>query len=184
MIAAETLPKIEFEEVFNKLERDELNPYQFYGVDLGIDQVCAIEHYLNHPEDNIEKSQKLKKVFFDIEVFLNHKQGTSISEMVMQGKDLVNSISHFYSSENTFYCYFVPPKGCTLTEEEFEKYLNEESNRKVKIGENEDGSDKLGTYFEEGQKVKVKLFENGIDLVVAFWEKVKKDDPSVYSGEF
>lgn len=176
------IQKTTFETVYNKLERGELTPYNFYNVDLSPDQVFAIDHYLSHPNDTIEKSQKLKKVFYDIEVFLNHKQGKTISDMIMQGVDLVNSISHYYSSENKFYCYMVPPKGCNITKEEFEEYLTAESNKDVKIGTNDDGSDKMGRYFEEGQTVEVQLFENGIDLVIAFWEKVKRDDPAIYSG--
>ena len=176
------MKKVKFNDVLKKLENNELNPYNFYNVDLDPAQVFSIEHYINNPHDNIETSQKLKKVFLDIEVFLEHKQGTTIADMIMRGQNLVNAVSHYYSSENTFYCYFVPPPGCKITEKEFEDYLNEESNKPIKIGENKDGTDKIGTYFEDGQKVKVKLFDDGVDLVISLWEKIKENDPAVISG--
>ena len=177
------LKKLKFNEVYKLLEEDKLNPYNFYNIDLASDQVFSIEHYLENEEyDNIDTVQPLKKVFIDIEVFLNHKIGKSIADMVMQGTDLVNAISQYYSSENTFYVYLVPPKGCNLTAAEFEKYLNEESTKPVKIGE-KDGEDILAAYFEDGQKVKVKLFDNDKDLIIDMWEKIKKDDPAVLSGD-
>ena len=101
----------------------------------------------------------------------------------MQGNDLVNAISQYYSSENTFYVYLVPPKGCDLTAAEFEDYLNKESSKPVKIGENDDGTDKLAAYFEDGQRVKVKLFSNDKDLIIDMWEKIKKNDPATLSGD-
>ena len=178
------LKKLKFNEVYKLLEEDKLNPYNFYNIDLASDQVFSIDHYLNNEEyDNIDTVQPLKKVFIDIEVFLNHKIGKSIADMVMQGTDLVNAISQYYSSENVFYVYLVPPKECNLTAAEFEKYLNEESTKPVKIGENDDGTDKLAAYFEEGQRVKVKLFSNDKDLIIDMWEKIKKDDPAVLSGD-
>lgn len=176
------LKKLKFNEVYKLLEDDKLNPYNFYNIDLASDQVFSIDHYLSNEEyDNIDTVQPLKKVFIDIEVFLNHKIGKSIADMVMQGTDLVNAISQYYSSENTFYIYFVPPKGCDLTAAEFEEYLNKESSKPVKIGE-KNGEDILGTYFEEGQKCIVKLFDNDKDLIIDMWEKIKKDDPAVLSG--
>ena len=93
----------------------------------------------------------------------------------------LNAISQYYSSENTFYVYLVPPKGCNISAAEFEDYLNKESSKPVKIGE-KNGEDILGTYFEEGQKCRVKLFDNDKDLIIDMWEKIKKDDPSVLSG--
>ncbi len=105
------LKKLKFNEVYKLLEDDKLNPYNFYNIDLASDQVFSIDHYLSNEEyDNIDTVQPLKKVFIDIEVFLNHKIGKSIADMVMQGTDLVNAISQYYSSEKTFYVYFIPPK--------------------------------------------------------------------------
>ena len=182
--AEDKIKKVKFEDVYKALEEDKLTPYNFYNIDLASDQVFSIDHYLNNEEyDNIDTVQPLKKVFIDIEVFLNHKIGKSIADMVMQGTDLVNAISQYYSSENTFYVYLVPPKGCNLTAAEFEKYLNEESTKPVKIGVNDDGIDKLAAYFEEGQKCIVKLFDNDKDLIIDMWEKIKKDDPAVLSGD-
>ena len=178
------LKKLKFNEVYKLLEDDKLNPYNFYNIDLASDQVFSIDHYLSNEEyDNIDTVQPLKKVFIDIEVFLNHKIGKSIADMVMQGNDLVNAISQYYSSENTFYVYLVPPKGCDLTAAEFEDYLNKESSKPVKIGENDDGTDKLAAYFEDGQRVKVKLFSNDKDLIIDMWEKIKKNDPATLSGD-
>lgn len=176
------MKKIRFNEVYRKLQNDELNPFQFYNIDLSADQLFSIEHYLSNTHDTIENTQSLKKVFLDIEVFLEHKQGTGVAEMVLAGKNLVNSISHYYSSENRFYCYFVPPRGCTITEKEFEDYLNNEGKKIVKIGVNKDGTDKLGTYLEEDQEVKVRLFDDGVKLVESLWEKIKENDPCILSG--
>ncbi len=179
---ASKLKKLKFNEVYKLLEDDKLTPYNFYNIDLASDQVFSIDHYLSNEEyDNIDTVQPLKKVFIDIEVFLNHKIGKSIADMVMQGTDLVNAISQYYSSENTFYVYLVPPKGCNISAAEFEEYLNKESSKPVKIGE-KDGEDILGTYFEEGQKVRVELFNSDKDLIIDMWEKIKKDDPAVLSG--
>ena len=179
----EETKKIKFNDVYQLLEEDKLNPYNFYNIDLSSDQVFSISHYLENEDfDNIDTVQLLKKVFIDIEVFQNHKIGKSISEMVLKGEDLVNAISQYYSSENKFYVYLVPPKGCSLTAAEFEKYLNEESSKPVKVGVNDDGTDKMATYFEEDQKCIVKLFDNDKDLIIDMWEKIKKDDPAVLSG--
>ncbi len=176
------LEKLKFNEVYKLLEEDKLNPYNFYNIDLSSDQVFSIDHYLENEEfDNIDTVQPLKKVFIDIEVFLNHKIGKSISEMVMKGEDLVNAVSQYYSSEDKFYVFVVPPKGCSLSAAEFEEYLNTESTKPVKIGE-KDGEDILGTYFEENQKCVVKLFENDKDLLIALWEKIKEDDAATLSG--
>lgn len=178
------LKKLKFNEVYKLLEEDKLSPYNFYNIDLSSDQVFSIDHYLENEEfDNIDTVQPLKKVFIDIEVFQNHKIGKSISEMVMKGEDLVNAVSQYYSSENKFYIYFIPPKGCSLSAADFEKYLNEESAKPVKVGTNSDGTDKMAAYFDEGQSCEVRLFKNDKDLLIALWDKIKEDDPATLSGK-
>lgn len=177
------IEKLKFNDVCNKLDHNELSPYNFYNIDIGIEQFYAKEHYLKHPYDTIDESQPLKKVFLDIELFLDHNIGSSISECVLAGRNLVNAVSQYYSSENCYYCYLVPPKNCKITAKEFEEYIITESLKPVSVGfDKETGEEKFDAYLTKDQKVKVVLFQNGIDLVHAVWEKIKSDDPAVLSG--
>lgn len=177
------IQKVKFNDVYSSLEKNELSPYNFYNIDIGIDQYLATEYYLKNPQDNIEKSQKIQKVFLDIEVFTNHNMNSNISEMVLAGKNPVNAISHYYSSENRFYCYFLlPENNKNFSKQQIEDYLNIESSKPVQVGYNDDKSPKYDTYFQKNQESSVELFNNATDLVIALFEKIKSDDPAILSG--
>lgn len=176
------MEKLKFKEVFEKLKNDEFNPYNFYNIDYSSDQILSINHYLEHPSDNIDKTQILHKCFLDIEVYLNNDYSRNLRDVVNDGKNIVNAMTHYYTSEDKYYLYFIPPENFSKSAGEMEEYLNKEAHTPTKVGENEDGSDKLDTYLKENQSVKVQFFENDKDLIVSFFNKLKESDPAAICG--
>jgi DNA polymerase elongation subunit (family B) len=160
--------ELSFSEVLNKISKGNLLPQQFYNVDLDYTQHFATSHFLKNKEDNIDKNQKLNKFFTDIEVYTKH---SGEFPEVKHAKFPINAISTYSSIDDTCHCFFMfYDKSQVKPEKEIEDYLFNES---LKDG-----------YISKNQKIKVYLFDNSKDLVIAFWNLVKTQDPSVLSGFF
>lgn len=173
--------KVTFRSVVDKLEKDIITPYNFYNVDIGIDQYYADKHYRKKLYDIIDNTQILSKCFLDIEVFMNHQEGLTFQEMTTNKDCQINAISHYYSSENCYYLYVVPPKDSKITEEELRQYCLIESRKKYKIINNK-GKEEETSYLTDQQDLKVKFFNDGISLTEALWKKILDNDPSILSS--
>lgn len=180
--------KIKFTEVYKLLEENKLTPYNFYNFDISTDQYFSELHYNKNTYDTIDESQILTKCFLDIEVFMNNEEGITIQDLLSTGKYLVNAISHYYSSEDKYYLYCVLPPNCKLTEEEIREYCIKESRKQFFIRHDDKKDiDIYDSYISEQQDVEVKIFSNGLDLVISLWNKIKENDPAIlssFNGDF
>lgn len=179
--------KKKFDEVYNLLENNQISPYNFYNIDISTDQYYSNLHYSKNKYDNIDNKQKLSKCFLDIEVFMNNEEGVTIPMMLQSGKYLVNAVTHYYSNENKYYLYCILPPSSNLTENEVKEYCLKESRKKFFIRHDEKtNTDIYDTYIQEDQDLEV-VFYKDIDLVVALWNKIKSNDPSIlssFNGDF
>lgn len=178
----ETIKRIKFNEILEKLNYNKLSPYNFYNIDIGYDQYFSNLHYKKHLTDNIETPQILKKVFLDIEVFLNHHPGITIQDMLASGEFMVNAISHYYSDEKKYYSYIIPPKNNNFSEEEYRGHFINESRKLIKVGEDDSGNDIYDKYLEDDEDIVVEFFKDSLTLVTALFTKIKKSDPAILSS--
>lgn len=165
-----------YKEAIDKLKSGELSPYNFYNVDINPSQYYASLHYQTHKNDTIDHPQILKKAFFDIEVFTNHS-GITIKEMIDKAECPINAITYYCSSTNTYDLFALPPMKFNLTTDELRDYCLKESRKKY---EQEDGSSI--SYLDEDQDLQVHFYDDPYELTIAFWTKLKKDNPEILSG--
>jgi DNA polymerase elongation subunit (family B) len=152
------------------IKSDKISPYQFYSTDIDYPQYYSVEYFLNHPHDTIEKNQKLKILFLDIEVYM---QGSTKFPKPEEGEFPVSAITTYLNTKNKFTSYFL------LLNKNIQKFPVEDLEKQKQ--------DYLNTllqnkYITDKDTLEIKIFTNETELLKTFWEDVKTDDPACLTG--
>ncbi len=160
--------KLSVAEVLKGIRNTTILPHNIYDFDISYDTKFATDHYLKNPTDNIDIVQPLSKAFVDIEVYMEHKD-EPINEWISTGKYKINALTTYSDIDDIYHVFFVPydfknmPSNKTI-----KKHIYEES---IKEG-----------HIKKDQKIEVYLFKKSIDMMIAYWKLIRKQDPCVLSG--
>ena len=82
----------------------QISTYYVYDLDIDYQQFYSINHYLNNPDDTMDKDQKINILFQDIEVFTNH--ANQFPE-VSQARFPISAITIYSTFEKVFHAHFL-----------------------------------------------------------------------------
>lgn len=149
-----------FKDLITLIDNGTLDFYNFYDLDLPVDLFYACNYYLNIPE-NENTEQKLKIVFTDIEVYQENK---NIEFKFDEYINPISSISFIYN--NKIYSFFNNIHSINIDKNEWIQYF-----------QNELIKSNYGKF-----EIDILIFNNELDLIKSYWEKIREIDPSVLSG--
>ena len=164
------MQEVSEQEFINSLKAGQINPYQVYDLDLEYTTIFGTNHYLNHPDDNILKEQKLNILFFDIEVFTNNA-GEFPAPNIAKYPIISNTI---YSTFTKTYEAFYNLIGQNINLFPFNNIKSLEEDFKKKLIEN--------GYLDEDENIKINYCQTEEELIRNSWDRIHELDVSVLSG--
>lgn len=156
-------------ELQEMLTSGDLNYYQLYDVDIEPTQYFSITHYINNPNDNIERNQLLNVLFFDIEVYNFNQPDVELD----QAKNPVSSNTIYSTFDKTYYVYFLE-LPCIFGKIDRNKLSQFEEEIKKELIDYK--------YIKEDDNIKILLYRDELELLKDNWNKIHEIDPSVISG--
>lgn len=166
------MEKLDLEKFTQQLKEDLISPYQIYNLDIDYPAYFSIKHYINHPEDDLNKDQKLHILFLDIEVFV--PDDNEFPEIV-KAKYPINAITIYDTFEKIYTSYFLinhdivnkfpaSKEEIFSLQEDYKKYLLNEG------------------YITNEEQIKINVFVSELELIKSCWENIKNLDPCILSG--
>lgn len=153
---------IEYKDLLPQIRNRVFNFYNFYNLDIDPELFYGIQYY-NDANEDVSIPQKLKSVFLDIEVY---RQDKTIEFKVDESLHPISAITFYF--EKVYHAYFLNIYNIEIDIKEWE---NEFKNVLVEK-----------QYIPESENVKIKVFNNELDLLTVLWQHIKDIDPCILSG--
>lgn len=154
---------LEYKALHPQISNDTFRFYNFYNLDLDTKIYYGVKYYENTNEDVEETNQILKTVFVDIESYRIDK---SIEFSFDNALHPISAISFNYNEQ--YYAYFL---NLNYDEIDINQWQIDFKTDLINQG-----------YLTEEDTIIIKVFEKELDLITAFWTKVKQIDPVILSG--
>lgn len=159
------MQQISENELMENINNGTISPYRLYSTDVDYPQYFSVDYYLNHPYDNIEKEQKLKMMFLDIEVYTNHAGVFPKPESAMFP---ISALTTYVNTENKYIAYLLlmsknfnkfPVDNIEDVRQEYKKILKENN-------------------YINDEELELKIYTNEIEMVKQYWVDLHKVDPA------
>lgn len=154
---------LDYKDIQPQINNGTFKFYNFYNLDLDDRIFYGVQYYKNTKENVEEVEQILKIVFVDIEAYRVEKD----IEFDFDRADHPISAISFNFNDN-YYSYFLKLNDFEIDipnwESEFKQQLIAEK------------------YITNSENISIKVFTNELDLITAFWNKLKEIDPVILSG--
>jgi len=149
-----------------------ISPYQMYNTDIDYPQYFSAQHYLNHPNDTIDKNMPINICFLDIEVYTGNSGEFA---KAIEAKYPMSALTLRSSFEKKYVSFYM------LTGRNASKFPYD--NIKIAIDYYKKELIENG-YMEEDEDIEVHLFNNELAMLKGFWNYIHNNDPTVISGWF
>lgn len=167
------MKEIQPEELIEKLNSGEITSDQIYNLDLDMEQYCAIRHYIDYPDDNINKQQIIRALPFDIEVYHANKE-IEISEDLRTGKSPISAITIYDEANKKYHIYFLvlPHISHLLTKEMIPNIIVKTRQMLLDNG-----------YISDDESIEIYLYHNTeLKMIEDCWKNIHVIDPAILTS--
>ena len=149
-----------------------ISPYQMYNTDIDYPQYFAAQHYLNHPNDTIDKNMPVPICFLDIEVYTGN---SGEFPKPIESKYPINALTIRNSFEKKYVSFYM------LTSRNASKFPYDDSKIAIDYYKKELIDNR---YIKKDEDIEIHLFNNELAMLRGFWNYIHSSDPAVLSGWF
>ena len=166
------IEELHYNDFIQMIKSGTISPYQLYNADVEYPQYFAKEHYLAHPNDNIDMKMPLNICMYDIEVYTsNAGEFTKAQET----KYPISAVTLRFTMSNKYIAFFM------LNSRNVNKFPTDDIPGVIKHFKDE--LLKNG-YIDETEDIEIHLFNNELSMLRACWNTVHATDPAAISGWF
>ena len=152
---------VNYKDIHNQFINGQFQFYNTYNLDIEPEIFYGIQYYKNANED-LEKTQKLKTVFTDIE---SYQQDKSVEFKFNESLHPISAITYFY--EGVYYAYVLNLYNVNI---EIDKWKIDFEN------------DLKSNGYITDETVEITVFTDELELIISYWNAIKKIDPAILSG--
>ena len=166
------LDEVPYNDFIEMIKSGTISPYQLYNADIEYPQFFAKEHYLNYPNDNIDKKMPLNICMYDIEVY-THNSGEFTR--AIEAKYPISAVTLRFTMAKKYVAFFMlnARNINKFPTDDIPSVISEYKTELVKEG-----------YLDEDEDIEIHLFNNELPMLKAFWNTIHKTDPAAISGWF
>lgn len=164
--------EIPYNDFVQMIKSGTISPYQLYNADVEYPQYFAKQHYIDYPNDNIDKPMPLNICMYDIEVYTSNSGEFTKAQ---EAKYPISALTLRFTMSNKYVAFFM------LNSRNVMKFPTDDIPGVIKHFKEE--LMKNG-YMDEDEDIEIHLFNNELQMLRAFWNTVHATDPAVISGWF
>jgi len=160
----------DYQSFINDVKNGVISPYQMYNTDIDYPQYYAVDYYLNHPNDTIDKNMPIQTCFLDIEVYTGN---SGKFPKPQEAEFPINSLTLRSSFEKKYVSFYM------LTSRNASKFPYDDIKIAIDYYKKELIENK---YIKDDEDIEIHLFNNELAMLKSFWVYIHNMDPAVLSG--
>jgi len=152
---------MDFNELVDAVKSGKINEYQLYNLDVDPEEFESCKYYIDHPNDTIDKQQKLHFVALDIEVYTFNKGQI---QTFGTGEYPINCVTLYSSKRDELVTFFLQMSNIRISAD-FEQLIRDKLQ--------EDNVEKPWTLH---------IYTNELQMLKDIWQYIHEDDPAIITG--
>ena len=163
---------LQFKDVIDKLKNNELQYNQFYNADIEASHYFSIQHFTENEHDTIDKNQKLKILFFDIEAYFHNRTDTVDFK---NAEGVINGITIYDTKTKVYHAFLLLLSNKNRNLVDFDK--KQEYIKKFK-------QELLDySYITEDEDIELHFYvDDELKFIEDCWQLIHQIDPCLLSG--
>lgn len=153
---------IDYKDIQNQFYNDQFKFYNIYNLDIDPELFYGVQYY-NNTKENSENIQKLNIVFTDIE---SYQQDKTVEFKFNESLHPISAISFYYNG--TYFAYFLNIYNVKI---DIKEWADDFKRDLIK-----------NNYIEPTDEIEITIFNDELELIKEYWNKIKSIDPIILSG--